>query len=205
MNFSKWQLLLNGLNVSRKNNFPEQDQMFPIAESEILDAESQLNIVLPSDYKFYCNLFGWGDFRELRILCISYEYLRCKGFGSDFGDVGIVEEWGDNLDLFDDVNIYHEVSRLVTTGFLFGLLPGGMSLYFDLSSYNVNDKSCDIVAIDFKGGHPWEVFKIGRNFCDFIQNYALWEDPSCIHKDLIWRIFRSKFTPFSPSPEPEQS
>jgi hypothetical protein len=139
----KWYDLLNQFEKSSR------DLLSPIDESEILDAEAQLQITLPSEYKAYSHVFGHAGFGDVGISGIGHEYILVKRF---FGDAEIVDEWSYNLDLFSDVNIYHEVSRLVKTGFYFGDMHDGISLYFDLKTYSSDDESCDIVAIGFTSG-----------------------------------------------------
>jgi hypothetical protein len=145
----KWYELLNQFEK------PSRDLLSPINESEILDEEAQLQITLPSEYKAYSHVFGSVTFGVVLIAGIERKYVLCKEF---FGDPEIVDEWSYNLDLFSDINTYHEVSRLVKTGFFFGSIHDGISLYFDLETYRSNDKSCDIVAIDFTDENPWAIY-----------------------------------------------
>jgi hypothetical protein len=185
IDITKWSDLLNQFERSSR------DLLSPISEDEMLDAESQLQIILPSDYKSYSHVFGNVSFGAVLVLGVGYKYVLCKQF---FGDPEIVNEWSDNLDLFRDINIYHEVSRLVKTGFFFGSIHDGISLYFDLETYSAGDESCDIVAIDFTSGRPWSIYVLGRNFYEFIQNYVFGKHLSSIHQKIYYKLFRFPLT-----------
>lgn len=79
---------------------------------------------------------------------------------------------------------------LLDSSFVFGTEPSSISIFWDMSSYNKSDKNCDIYwanSEDFRGN----IYKIGRDFYEFITEFCLGTKSYEILPEKEWRYKES--------------
>jgi hypothetical protein len=178
----KWQTLLENLGLEIGTNL----SLSPCNESEIVEFEQRTGITLPSEYKFFCQVFGPVSFgEEIFISCGDFDVEGSRNFFrrmlAGWREKGFYEEFEDlEREAFD------RISDLVEYGFNFGGNPNGLSFWFDLRTYNL-DKSCDIYYVSTCD--EFALFKLPeRNFFNFVRDYCLGTklyDPSVIPERMI--------------------
>lgn len=141
--------------------------------SEVLDEEElsrfevENNILLPVEYKEFCQTFGTGLFaNSIRIYSPSQflvEYSR-----------GSLETISEQIDLFPSENLTRDRSlqSLLENGFVFGNDFGANIAIWDLRTYSDLDKSYDIYWIDIDAEDE-NLYRVGRNFFEFVTNFCL--------------------------------
>jgi hypothetical protein len=178
----KWENLLKHLEIraasyavseSFKHLEIEPDlNLKPCNEIDITKFEAKQGIILPSEYKMFCQVFGSVTF--------GHEvYIRCTGIAiesdRDFAREILLYRSGDGgYNDFDNVEreSFDKISELVDHGMRFGSNEGnGSDFWFDLRTYGA-DESYDIYCV-YTGG-KFDLCKLPvRNFFDFISEYCL--------------------------------
>lgn len=157
----KWQELLAQLEV-----FGNEGST--LNEEYLLRFERETGLILPDDYKKFCQVFGAGRFGDfLNIYCPPHNpqfYLETLKHEATRTHVSL-EKLEKNMKV-------EAIIHLVEAGFVLGDDSGSSIVFFDLNSYKESDKSCDIYwasCPDFEG----EIYRIGRDFFEFICDFCL--------------------------------
>jgi hypothetical protein len=158
----KWQYLLAELEVF------EDDEGSEIWTEEKLQAfEFETGIMLPADYKTFCQVFGTGLFGEyMRIYCPNLDWSNL-----------LLNSIKDEINNFPDPR--HEkilnmtsLKKLLDSALIFGDNSTEDVVFWDLRTYDQVDKNYDIYIANsdcFDG----EVHKIGRDFYEFVRDFCL--------------------------------
>ncbi|HEY9852824.1 MAG TPA: SMI1/KNR4 family protein [Leptolyngbyaceae cyanobacterium] len=157
-----WQALLAQLKVF------ESDESQEIWQPEQLKLfELETGIILPEQYKEFCQVFGTGMFGDyMRIYCPNI-YMSNLFINSVKDDVNNFPDpsHGKIMDV-------ESLKKLLEFAFMFGDNPSSDIVFWDLSSYSKSDDSYDIYIANsdcFAG----DIHKIGRNFYEFIRDFCL--------------------------------
>jgi SMI1-KNR4 cell-wall len=126
---------------------------------EIAKMEADLNIIFPSGYKEFCQVFGSCSIGFMRIICSSdyanWIYMKSLEMSrSEFPGVSPI--LSDSI--FDSC-------------YVFGCDLGDYWVLWDLRTYSEHDKCYDIYLTDTEQ----ELIKIGRDFFEFIKDFCLGE------------------------------
>jgi SMI1-KNR4 cell-wall len=199
----KWQRLLNEIRVvSNDNRVVRNNKLYTVSEEEIISFEAQHNIILPKEYRDFCKILGSGSFgssdpmdRSLTTYCLPPDQSEVADLKQELEKSKDVEgsELGYRLRDGETLDV-ETTSQILDHAFVFGHTDGGELLIWDLRSYSPSDGSYDIYITrveDFPG-----VFKIGRDFFEFIQLFGFgigeatgipdWAQP---HQDGVEKIF----------------
>jgi hypothetical protein len=162
----RWQSLLEEIDVRREI---EQDTR---TSNELHLFEIQKSIILPNDYKSFCQVFGSGVFGSyLTIFCpeidqVEIDYLKVELRDSEVEgselSYRIKDGESENIDV---------VERVLDRAFIFGSTSGGELLVWDLESLELEDIEYSIYMTrveDFPG-----IYRVGRNFFEFILLFGL--------------------------------
>jgi hypothetical protein len=135
---AKWRLLLAQTEVKYKWT----DHLSTRSAEQLLEFESRAELILPTGYKEYCQVFGYGRFG---INCFSIE---CPPLEDVEGGVILNR---DVISAAKGAYPYPEdVLRLLDSALLFGLGDGYILFGFDLRTYSDSDESYNIFAIGEK-------------------------------------------------------
>jgi hypothetical protein len=165
INLQKWTSLLAELEVGKFGG-----EIF--TEEQLSDFESQYNIILPIEYKEYCQVFGTGQFGEFmdivcpsnRLIEVSNNLLNSIRSAAD----DIPKSRANYLAISIDA-----IMDLLDSAFVFGGYDDSIVLW-DLRTYQEDDHSYDIywaLSEDFMG----DIYKVGRSFFEFIRDFCLGE------------------------------
>ncbi|MGL4758548.1 MAG: SMI1/KNR4 family protein [Patescibacteria group bacterium] len=187
----KWQSLLNQLEIiqtSYGNEFWSLDQLNKF--------EDETGIILPIGYKEYCQVFGSGGFGDfVGIYCPSLDFSNAllasiKNEILNFSD----PQYEKMMDKESLIN-------LLDHGLVFAGESCGISIFWDLRSYDESDQSYDIYWISgdcFDG----DIYKIGRDLYEFVTEFCLGEKSFEILPKEDWRseeAFQKTFTRVKPT------
>lgn len=187
---NKWHILLEQLEEVDYNLGSEiwNDKQFQ-------EFESQTGLILPQDYKDFCQIFGTvGLGNYVRIYCPDLAF-------SNFSIETLKEDITDNYLFLGQKNINIEtLEELLNSAFVFADNDVADVFFWDLRTYNSSDQNCDIymAGTDCFGG---DVYKIGQNFYEFVQNFCLGTKayevlPESIQPDL--ESIRPTYSRFKP-------
>ena len=164
----KWRVLLNQLEIfqlhSEKSFWEKED---------IKKFEHDENIILPAEYKIFCQVFGTGILGE-DISIFRPDYYYYKLIRKDFDQYVL----------------------------LFGRIEDECLLFWDLRTYSDLDRSYDIFIISEYGFPPYNIpHRVGRNFYFFIRDFCLgMKIPIPLPEESIYLnpyIFIHTFSPFN--------
>jgi WD40 repeat protein len=157
----KWQALLNYIEFIED---PYGGEVWD--EQQIINFELQNNIVLPADYKDFCQVFGSGMFGDyMRFWCPSKELQLGINVLKIEIDNYVYNNPDNSLDL-------ESLNKLLSNAFVFGDNSCAEILFLNLESYSNLDKSCDIYLVrldSFEGN----LYQVGRNFFEFVCDFCL--------------------------------
>jgi hypothetical protein len=136
---------------------------------ELLQFEHASGILLPPDYKEFCQIFGAGQFGD-------YIRIFCPNIDESISRLQFVRENLEETDLdeYSDVGLSVDlvkVRRIVDRAYIFGDNPNSQVLLWDLESYSTIDKSYDIYLIS--NNYPANAYGIGRNFFKFVSDFCI--------------------------------
>jgi len=160
-----WQDLLSQLDVI------EEEGAVVCNMAELNAFESKLGIILPEDYKTFCQVFGSGQFGDgMSISCISnYDEIMLNMLRSTLEDDFDTEldyriARGESLET-------GAIQELLDMALVFGGDGSTDVVLWDLRTYSPKDMSYDIYMSrieSFPG-----VCKLGRSFTEFVETFCL--------------------------------
>jgi hypothetical protein len=171
----KWQKLLNLLVIVT-------DHRSTNSQEEIQEFEWQTKIILPADYKSFCQIIGGGSFNNFAFINNVTNLKRI--WEAEINIKNEINERRKNLELNEQelekirqeydpdgtITLYYD---LINRSLNFGSASTSeidYRIYWDLTTYNEQDQSYDIYIDDFGN---YEIYKIGRDFFNFITDYCL--------------------------------
>ena len=164
-----WQDLLSQLEV-----YVEEDSR-GCSVDELNEFESKTDLILPEDYKTFCQVFGSGEFGSgMSIACLDRNNAR--------NNVITLEMLKDALEDGFDSELDYRVARgesldteslreLLNSALVFGGDGSTDVVMWDLRTYSIEDKSYDIYMSRIEG-FPGAC-KIGRSFYEFVETFCL--------------------------------
>ena len=137
-------------------------------DAETLSAtEAEYKIILPSDYKEFCQVLGSGELSDIARVCCPTKFFIKASERRVQEAIRDIERFGENLKRDQQ---YIEQLR---SAFVFGESATGEYLIFwDLRTYQESDGNYDIYwanSVDPGGTDP---VMLGRDFFNFIQNFC---------------------------------
>ncbi|MGG6263753.1 SMI1/KNR4 family protein [Leptolyngbya sp. AN03gr2] len=156
----RWKSLLEQVEVKLNTLAFNLTTLTIVSAEDLAIFESLLNIMLPLGYKEFCQTFGEGSFGQgfICIDCPNVEHFKIQAKSN----TEIIEACKSS---FREAPL---TQALLNHAYLFGLGSGTL-LVFDLNTYESNDRSYDIYAIDENG----DAHQIGRDFYNFVTNFCL--------------------------------
>ena len=188
---NQWQSLFNQLEIIKT---PYGSELWSLERLEHFESEN--NIVFPVGYKEFCQIFGTGCFGDfIGIFCPSIYF-------STICLEAIKSEIVDSSDpALEKMMSRESLISLLDSSFVFGREPSGISIFWDLRTYNKSDRSYDIYWANsdcFSG----DIYKIGRDLYEFVTEFCLGEKHYEILPEKEWRSKESlqkTFTPVQPN------
>ncbi len=191
---AEWQKLLKQVEV--------RGDIFELTSDEdLLEFEARTGIVLPSNYKEFCQVFGSGEFGNdlLNIHVISHDNLLSM--------VEWTSQLKDNLDMevyLDDLTMakLEVIRHHLKSALIFGGNGKSQFCFWDLTTYKKLDDSCDIYLASWGS---YDCCRVGRDFFTFVKDFCLGMKPydylpESLHPDdtsIFFRISDSnKITPW---------
>lgn len=157
----KWQFLFSELEI-----IDEDSEV--LTEEELQEFENDKDVVLPLEYKIFCQVFGTGLFGDFVFVAApSNEFYKF----SEVAVNGIRNE----LKFFPSRDLSRDkaLEDLLDSAFVFGgdSVWGNLG-FWDLRTYSELDQSYDIywIGADLMDE---DACLIGRNFFDFVQGFCL--------------------------------
>ncbi|MBE9115902.1 SMI1/KNR4 family protein [Lusitaniella coriacea LEGE 07157] len=152
-------------------DFP-QGCLSTLSEEELDLFESKTGLVLPQEYREYCQVFGSGGFglNEFAIDCPSIQYLE-ETLDSH---KGILEAHVPRI--FKEGHFIVEpceATELLQNAYLIGFGVEDQLFVFDLRTYSEQDRSYDIYATLSNTSEGAEIHYLGRSFYSFIRDVCL--------------------------------
>ena len=135
----KWIKLLNQLEV-----FGHKKRVISDEEFQVYEQKNQ--IILPTEYKAFCQVFGTGSLGDCSM---TIYHINDDGFN-------LIQDLSSHILCFARINQYRH------------------RLFWDLETYSNLDQSCDIYIEE--ENHTYvncTTYKIGRNFYDFVRDFCL--------------------------------
>ncbi len=156
----KWQELLNHYKI--------EGEIAPVISEVLNEFESQVGILLPSQYKEFCQTFGSGMFAktEFYIDCPSIEKL-------DILLMSDTEMIGACKNAYKNYGSPVRIMELLDSAYVFGSGQGYVLFFFDLKTYNEEDESYDIWGVGEPSSRDLAIYNLGRNFYQFIYDICL--------------------------------
>jgi hypothetical protein len=142
-----------------------------LSTEELQEFEMQNRIILPTEYREYCQVFGTGLFGHgIRIYCPTpalLEYSKAS-----------LESIKEELKMFPSDNRERDnrLKALMGSGFVFADDFGANIALWDLRSYSERDDNYDIYLVDIDGSDE-ELYQVGRSFFEFVCGYCLGRAP----------------------------
>jgi SMI1-KNR4 cell-wall len=154
----KWKSLLADTQIDYKWT----NQLFPQSPEQLSNYENQVGFLLPSEYKEFCQVFGYGTFTKYWIT------LECP-------DLEDIEPHLDTIAAIkcSSEDLSEDLSGLLDSAYIFGTGDGFIFFLFDLRTYSGIDKSYDIYVLDDE--HLSSLHYLGRQFFDFVQEMCTGE------------------------------
>lgn len=137
------------------------------SEEDFQAFEIKTGIILPTEYKEFCQVFGTGCFGDfVSIFCPNIQLSNI-----------CLEAIKDEITEFPHQDLEKMLDRksliqLLDSAFVFGTEPRANSIFWDLRTYSELDKSYDIYWANsdcFDG----EIYQVGRNFSEFVRDFCL--------------------------------
>jgi hypothetical protein len=139
---------------------------------------------LPSEFKDYCKVFGGGFFGATGV---TIDFITIPEIVSILlNEQAQRESILSTVEYLAEDQSPSELVRLINHSYNFGYSYSNAWFLWDLESYSQKDKSYDIYIV--KGITTDEVrfHKLGRNFCEFIRDYAMGRNPDQNFLELLW-------------------
>ena len=175
---NKWNLLLEQTEIkyeSYDGNYQLTGNAKTSTTEDLTKFEKTNRIILPQEYKEFCQVFGDGEF--------GYTQFAINIPGQQEGEeIAYVRQT--MIETYQDIKesvvsgsfrygISTDARSKIENSYRFGTGQGYINFVFDLTSYSEIDLSYDIYA--FKcDSHPSHIF-LGRDFFEFIKDFCLGE------------------------------
>jgi hypothetical protein len=145
-----------------------------MSHQEFDEFEVKNHLILPAEYKEFCELLGTGELAEtIRVYSPTLEYTRDnKSFLADV--LRRLREYiAMNGYFIADTISSERLVTLLESAFIFGdSTPGGDVIFWDLNTYQEIDKSYDIYWLSWETPESNAPIFLGRDFFDLIQNFC---------------------------------
>jgi len=191
---NKWLALLKQLEIIKPIPGLGEEKW---TEEELLAFESETNIILPDEYKSFCQIFGSGGFGNyININCPYLQisnYYNDKSYGGKNTLSGLIRTNNPST-ISDTMSFYN----LLHNGFYFGTRDTSDLFFWDLRTYSEIDKSYDIYITRNQIYYDERlVYKICRSFYQFVVEFCLGTksyeilppDLYCLPEDLTLTFF----------------
>jgi len=135
----------------------------------MLDVESELGKILPEFYKDFCLIFGSCQLGELFS-------IQCPTMLQVAATKGWQEATREGLYLLNPRMSSTDLKaefKFINGLFWFGSDQGAYNAFFDLASYDGRDQSCDIYWISYSYEDNGELYNLGRDFFEIVDQYFL--------------------------------
>ncbi len=157
----QWQELFNSLDIIVENG------PAVLTEVELARFEAENNILLPSGYKEFCQVFGHGVLGDwIRVKCPSHDRIVYSRLSSEASI--------EHIEYFPSGNLNRDnaLKDLFRNNFNFADDFGANDAVFDLRTYSQLDESCDIYWVDLDTEDE-DLYRVGRDFFEFVTNFCL--------------------------------
>lgn len=153
---------LDRSNCPISNPIPK-DSLSTLNELQLKQFESKISIILPQEYKEFCQVFGAGCFGHdgIDIDCPNLENIEAELDNN----LDIPQNWKETCQGWSN-----EAEQLLDKAYMFGSGGGDTIFVFDLRSYKKEDESYDIYGI---GCEVAVICYLGRSFFKFISDYCI--------------------------------
>lgn len=166
------------------------------SELEIVAIERERNIILPVVYKEFLQVFGAGSFED-KITIYSPTAFQ----------LAWTRDWIENMEerlspskpSFSVIkpDTLRILNSLLKSTLLFSADGGAFYGFFALETYSDLDQSCDIYWVSLDVIYNNEIYRISRNFFEFVQDFCLGTKFSEVILDYSFQPARPIFAPFS--------
>ena len=181
----KWQKLLKILEVIRTS------QAEILTEVDLSRVEIERHLILPTDYKDFCQTFGSGIFGDfIAIHCPSSQLFSRSNLA--------IKSIKEQIRKYPSKNTQwdRELESLLDSALMFGHDDRANIVFWDLRSYKSSDKSYDIywAKVDEFDDN---IYKVGRDFFDFVREFCLGIKAFEILPEELWPLpndIRLQFT-----------
>lgn len=165
-----------------------------VSKKELIEFEISTDIVLPSAYKNFCQVFGSGRFGNL--IDIYYPNLCLINRTKIVFDVvkQQLKEYP-SKDKLQDEKVINWFSNIL----IFGSDDRGNVAAWDLKSFDELNKTYDIYCIQVDDFND-EIYKIGSNFFDFVNNFCLGQQIFSFLPEYMIIEPCNSFTPYKAKP-----
>ncbi len=161
----KWHEILEDIEIVEENGEKEV-----WSKEQLLYFEQETGVLLPEQYKVFCELFGTGYFGD------DCDYVRIECPHPNSFEIFIISikkeiEWFPGSAINGDIKNDKLLQELFDNAFVFGDTPCSNIFFWDLRTYNSLDDSYDIYLANsdcFEG-----VYWVGRDFYEFIHDFCL--------------------------------
>ena len=158
----KWYELLQKIIINDK--FSKQNIF---SSSQLADFEAITDIMLPQEYKYFCQIFGSGRFGD--IVTIYTPSLSRFDRSKQLIDIvkQQIKEYPSKEKIKDE-----KLSNWLDSTLLIGDDDRGNIAVYDLASFDNSKKTYDIYWIQIDDFND-EIFKISSDFFDFVNDFCL--------------------------------
>ena len=158
----KWLNLLQNINLTG-----EASRKAIVSQLQLSNFETETGIILPSEYKEFCQLFGSGRFGDLVVIYYPSVYL-IENTKVTIDVIKRQMKRDTSRDNLEDRKKINWLNNLL----VFGGDDRGNVAVWDLNSFDELNKTYNIYWIQIDDFHD-EIYKISSNFFDFINNFCL--------------------------------
>jgi len=157
----KWRCLLTETKIVYK----WMNELSILNSEQLLEYENQVGLLLPSEYKEFCRIFGYGIFTKywFNIECPKLTNPGRKSIPHSDTRAAIKDSYPYSEDIY----------ALLDFAYIFGVGDGFTFFLFDLRTYSKVDRSYDIYVLDDERSNS--LYYLGRSFFNFVQDMCLGE------------------------------
>jgi len=163
MPLSKWTELLTELSV-----YGNSEDIQRLDQGDFDAFESQNNVRLPQDYKYFCQVFGTCKLGDFIFVYCPTKYLVYSQEDID----GMIEQ----IFMFsstDNSQRDENYIQLLQSSFKFADDGIGAIIFWDLRTYSEVDDSYDIYWAGWEIPESEDPVLIGRDFYEFVKEFCL--------------------------------
>lgn len=159
----KWLNLLENIDLTKKSS-----ERVIVSELQLSNFESETGIILPTEYKNYCQVFGSGRFGDI----VSIYYLSPSLIEVSKRLVNLIVKPQikkyPSKDKLSDRKLFNWLDRIL----IFASDDRGNVAAWDLKAFNESNNSYDIYWIQIDRFDD-EIYKLGSDFFDFVNDFCL--------------------------------